>query len=318
MVDSQVAIAAPVAVLGALSMGLASAAQAHATKQVTTQGALNPKLLLELARRPLWLLGVGGTIGGLVLQLTALRFGALVLVQPILITSLLFATVFSAWLAHRQVDAVIMLGAFLCSAGLAAFLLLARPSAGLAAPSSGAKALPLATVLVVVLAGCVIAARHVRHRARVLLLALSTGLAYGITAALMKVVTALFEGGPSVLFTHPVLYLACLLGPIGFLLSQNTFQEGKLIAPALAVITTVDPLIGVLLGMRWFGEEVTTSPAAIAGQLVAGLGVIGGILLLSKRSEHLTGERHERRTRAATRSARAVPGDPNGMIRSSG
>ncbi|MGH3632392.1 MAG: DMT family transporter, partial [Sciscionella sp.] len=288
MAVSVLAIAAPAAVLGAASMGLASAAQARATKEVTQTQTLDPALLLSLLHRPLWLVGVLATIGGLVLQLVALAFGPLVLVQPVLITSLLFASGFASWMGRRRVDPRTLLGASLCSAGLAAFLLLAHPTGGRQAPLGAAALAPLAILFGALLIGCVLVAVRVTQRVRVLFLALATGLAYGMTAALMKVVTGALRLGFGALFGHPALYLACVLGPIGFLLSQNTFQQGKLMPPALAVITTVDPLVGVVLGIAWFDERVSTSAAVLAGQALAGAVVIGGIALLSTRAASLT------------------------------
>lgn len=269
-------------------MGMASAAQAGAAKQVESGGALDPRLFKRLAKKPLWLVGVGCTLAGLVLQLLALNFGPLVLVQPILITSLLFACTFYAWLGHSRVDAVILLGALLCCGGLSAFLVLARPSAGTSTPTSEWGPVPLTLVLFALLAVGALVASRLRPHVRVLLLGLCTGLAYGMTAALMKVLTSkLNDSGVLSLFTHPVLYLACVLGPAGFLLSQNTFQVGKWLSPALAVIQTTDPIIGVLLGMRWFGEQVTVTPTTLIAETVAGAGVIGGIVLLSHRADYL-------------------------------
>ena len=46
-------------------------------------------LVFRLARRPIWLLGVASMIGGFLFQLTALHYGALALVQPILAIELL-------------------------------------------------------------------------------------------------------------------------------------------------------------------------------------------------------------------------------------
>jgi len=50
-------IAVPAALVGTASFGLASAAQQRATQQVPTVRTLDPRLLLELVRQPLWVLG---------------------------------------------------------------------------------------------------------------------------------------------------------------------------------------------------------------------------------------------------------------------
>ncbi|WP_037347278.1 DMT family transporter [Sciscionella sediminilitoris] len=307
MVNTELVVAAPLAVLAAACIGLASAAQAGAAKQVEATGTLDPRLFKRLVQKPLWLLGVGCTIAGLVLQLLALNFGPLILVQPIIITSLLFATVFYAWFGHTRIDGIIMVGALLCCGGLAAFMLLARPTPGTSAPKDVWGPVPLAIVLVLVLGAGVLTANHVGRRFKVLLLALCTGLAYGMTAALMKVITSQLQDGIGAIFAHPVLYLACALGPVGFLLAQNTFQVGKLLSPALAVITVVDPIIGVLLGMQWFDEKVTVTPGTLIGEIIAGAAVIGGISLLSRRADHITASHAPQGDEAE--GAGEVPGD---------
>jgi hypothetical protein len=181
-----------------------------------------------------------------------------------------------------------LLGGAACCGGLAAFLMLARPSGGREDPESFGAMVPLGVLLLALAAAAVVIAKRVVHHGRVLLLATATGLAYGVTAALMKVITGELRQGPGVLFTHPSLYVTCVLGPIGFLLSQNTFQQGRLVSTAVAVITTVDPLVGVLLGLSWFDERVAGSFAVVAGELAAGVVVIGGIALLAMRGAHLT------------------------------
>src|SRR5258708_13582722 len=48
------------------------------------------RLIVRLARRPVWLAGIGCMILGFACQVSALRFGALALVQPILALEFLF------------------------------------------------------------------------------------------------------------------------------------------------------------------------------------------------------------------------------------
>jgi drug/metabolite transporter (DMT)-like permease len=47
-------------------------------------------LVFRLARRPVWLLGLASMTLGFVFQISALRFGPLALVQPVLALELLF------------------------------------------------------------------------------------------------------------------------------------------------------------------------------------------------------------------------------------
>jgi drug/metabolite transporter (DMT)-like permease len=285
-------VAVPAAVAGAASFGLASAVQQRATKQVPTTGTLDPRLLLELVRRPVWVLGIGTVIVGLSLQLVALAYGPLVLVQPLLVTGVLFGAVFSALLAHRRVDRLVVLGSLGAVAGLSAFLVLARPTGGSTQlEQDGWGLLPLAVALGATVLICLAAAGRYDGAVQVAALAAATGVLYGLTAGLMKVVTSQFRsGGPTEVFTHPVLYVVCAVGPLGFLLSQNTFQHGTLIAPALAIITIVDPLVGVAIGVSWLGEQVNSSPAVLAGELIAVLVIMGSVGLLAHRGTQLRRE----------------------------
>jgi drug/metabolite transporter (DMT)-like permease len=298
-------VAVPAAVAGAASFGLASAIQQRATKEVPTTGTLNPRLLLELVRHPGWVLGIGTVIVGLSLQLVALAYGPLVLVQPLLVTGVLFGAVFSALLAHRRVDRLIVLGSLGAVAGLSAFLVLAQPTGGSTQlEQDGWGLLPLALVLGISVLVCLAVASRYEGSVRVAALAAATGVFYGLTAGLMKVVTGQLRSGDfTEIFSHPVLYVVCVVGPLGFLLSQNTFQQGTLIAPALAIITIVDPLVGVAIGVCWLGEEVTTSPAVLAGELIAALVIIGSVALLAHRGTQLRREIERAPQRGSSRVA---------------
>ncbi|GAB2751667.1 DMT family transporter [Salinifilum aidingensis] len=280
-------VAVPTAVLGAASFGLASAVQHRVTKQVPAERTLNPKLLVDLIRKPIWVISVLTVIVGLSLQVVSLAYGPLVLVQPLLVTSVLFGAAFAAWMAHRRLDAVLVVGALACSGGLAAFLLLSRPS-GAGHALTADSLLPLALLLGAVVVAALVFAQMVRGELGAVALALATGVFYGVTAALMKVVAGQVRStGLAEPFLHPMLYVVCVIGPMGFLLSQQTFQRSRVISPALAVITTVDPLVSAAIGVRWLGEHVHFSTGILAGEVVAILAIVVGVVVLAHRGEQL-------------------------------
>jgi hypothetical protein len=281
------AVAVPAAVVAAACMGLASAAQARATKQVPVSRTLHPRLFVDLVRQPLWLIGIGATIAGLGLQVVALGFGPLILVQPLLVTALPFGGFFAALLVQRKPDRVMVLGAFTCVAGLSAFLLLARPTGGVDRLIESAPLGRLAMALGVIAVAGLMLSMVVRGPIRVLGLALATGVFYGLTAGLMKIVAGELRQGLAVPFGHWTLYAVCVIGPIGFLLSQNTFQQGTMVSPALAVITTVDPLVGVAIGVWWLGESAATGPGVLAGEVAAAAVITFGIGVLARRADIL-------------------------------
>ncbi|GAA3083327.1 hypothetical protein GCM10010464_54220 [Pseudonocardia yunnanensis] len=163
--------------------------------------------------------------------------------------------------------------------------------------------LPLTIPLPVVLLGCLVYAASVRHPSRVLALALGIGVLYVVTAGLMKVVTGQLRLGLDELFLHPVVYIVAVIGSIGFLLSQNAFRQGQLVSPAVAMITSTDPVVGVLIGVGWLGEQLDSSPALLAGQCHAALVVIGSIAVITARGSLLLRQRLDPPVDAAPSSA---------------
>lgn len=282
-------LAVPAAVVGAASFGTASALQQRATKEVPDTGGLGPGLLVQLAKRPRWLLASGAVGLGLALQVVALAYAPLTLVQPILVSGIVFGTLAAAWLTRCRPDRTIVAGAVATAAGLGAFLALARPEGGSTGLPGVLDMLPLAFALAGVVGLCLMAALRGSGPGTVGALAVATGVCYGVTAALMKIVTAqLRDGGPPEVLTHGPFYVVCVVGPLGFLLSQHTFQEGLLIAPALAVITVVDPVVATVIGLSWLGERLAdTSPPVVAGQVVAGLVLVAGVAVLAHRGTQL-------------------------------
>lgn len=308
---AQLLVAVPAALVAAAGFGLSGALQQRASTQTGARAALDLRLLGDLARHPLWLCGTGAVVLGAAGQLTALAFGPLALIQPLLTSGIVFGTVFSARLSHRRLDKPLLLGAAACTLGLAAFLSLARPSGGSGTLPTMSVWAPLAVVLAVLAGAAVVVAAipHLSTTVHVSALAGATGLFYGTTAGLLKIVTTQIRGGgmPATL-AQPTVYVTCLLAVIGFVLSQHTFKQDQLIAPALAVITTVDPLVGVLIGINWLGEHLVTTPPALAGQAGAVTALIAGIVLLARRAAQI---RH-RAAQAGTQpeNAEADPGSP--------
>ena len=120
------------AVAASFCTATASIAQRQGAKNVRTSGGFDVGLIVRLAQRPVWLLGIASMILGFGFQLTALRFGALALVQPILALELLLVFGYMAFAGQRRVRIKRRdwLAAAAMSAGVAGFIALASPSGG--------------------------------------------------------------------------------------------------------------------------------------------------------------------------------------------
>src|SRR3954447_6312612 len=94
------ALAVALALAAAALFAVAAAAQQCSAAAVPDDRS--SQLVLTLVRRPLWWVGTLADVGGYVAQAAALGLGSLLLVQPLLVTGLLFALPLGARWAGRS------------------------------------------------------------------------------------------------------------------------------------------------------------------------------------------------------------------------
>jgi drug/metabolite transporter (DMT)-like permease len=252
-------IAAALALAAAALFAVAAAAQQRAARRVPDDRARGTGLLRVLLRSRLWWVGTVGDVGGYVAQAAALGFGSLLLVQPLLVTTLLFALPLGARWAGRRLSRADTVWALLLAVALAAFVVFADPTAGLSRASFPTWS-PAAVILLALLVGCVVAARLRVGVGRAVLLAIATALAYGATAALTKGVVDLLGDGLLPLLTAWETYALVVVAIGGTVLQQSAFQAGGL-AASLPVITVGEPVVAAVLGIAVLGEHVRVEGA---------------------------------------------------------
>ncbi len=205
---------------------------------------------------PLWLGAIAADAIGFSLQVIALHLGALALVQPLLISGLLFALILRQRSGHEASRREILWGVILTGA-LGAFLLVAGVS-NPTKPAGGVNHWPagIAVVAAAVLAMiCIIIGRTRSGGPAAALLGVAVGISYAATAALLKSVTNIALRGPVPVLTSWQLYAVIASGAAGLLLNQVAFRAGPLTA-SLPAIATVDPLLSIALGIVIFHEHI--------------------------------------------------------------
>ncbi|ROT29389.1 DMT family transporter [Micromonospora sp. HM5-17] len=279
------ALGTTLAVAAGASFGASSVLQYRANRNVPQERVARPRLLWRLVHRRAWRWSVLLAAAAFAMQTAALVFVPLILVQAILVTGLLWYVLLLAALERHRPDGPILLEALLCLLGLAAFLLIAAPTAGssrgLDSIRSGAL---LAGALAVTVAGCLGAAARLGPHWRPLPLALAAGACYGVTAGLISSLSHSLDGGPIAVLGHWQTYAIVVLGPLGVLLSQNAYQAGPLGAPALATFTVTDPLVAIAVGLLWLDERIRTGVWNAVGEAVALATLVVGVFLLARRA----------------------------------
>ena len=125
-------VAVLLALASALAFATATVGQQRAAARSSDADARHGRFIGQLLRNPLWLAATLGNGVGYVLQAAALGVGAVVLVQPILVTSLLFALPLSARLARHRLPAAASWWALLLTTSLAVFEIFGRTDKGVA------------------------------------------------------------------------------------------------------------------------------------------------------------------------------------------
>jgi drug/metabolite transporter (DMT)-like permease len=228
--------------------------QQRAASEVPDAESLGGGLVRRLVRRPMWLAGVGADTGAYVVQAVALGLGSLVLVQPLLVTSLLFALPLGAIWAGRRLRRADWVWAGVLTVGLAIFVIVGDPTEG-AETASIARWLVAAAIIVPVTAACVLWASRSRGVRRAVLLAVAAGILYGVTAALTKSAVELLGDGIVNFLTSWEPYALAVAAVLGTFLSQAAFQAGRLEA-SLPALTVLEPVVAVALGITLLDEEV--------------------------------------------------------------
>ena len=90
----QTTIAIALSVVAALLFAVAAVLQERGTQGLPDSGV---GFFKGLVQRKVWLLGIAADIAGFAVQAGALAVGSLLLVQPLLVTTLLFALPLAAW-----------------------------------------------------------------------------------------------------------------------------------------------------------------------------------------------------------------------------
>jgi drug/metabolite transporter (DMT)-like permease len=223
----------------------------------------------------LWWAGTVAAAAGYVFQATALAHGSLLLVQPLLVSSLLFVLPLSAWRTGSRVTHSEWGWALLLTAGLTVFVLVGQPREGNYRPPVPAWTLALALALPVV-AICVAVARRSDGRVRATSLGVAVAVGLGIIAVLTKICTHRFAvGGWHALFSIPAPYVLVALAVTVTALQQWAFRAGALQA-SVPVMLVGEPVVAVVLGIVVLGEHlrphgagILALPGAVAAMLAA-------------------------------------------------
>ena len=283
--DSTRFLAISLAVFAALALSFGAqfqkgAVRDHQKKRLSFSGGINIKQLWQLLSRPKWLSGLGFMVIGIVLQLAALTFAPLIVVQPIGAIALVFTAIINARVTKTKPNRATVVAIALCTLGIGVFVTLASTVAH-EVPLDDGKLLQVLLVLAVILLvfGTLFWLLRKRHGA--LNYIVGAGVLYGFVATLAKVVIQRIEQQQFEWLT-----LICLVGlgvavMLGSWFVQNAYSSGP---PDLVIagLTVLDPMVAVAIAVVILNEAKSASVGVAAGFALSGVIAVVGVYLLSR------------------------------------
>ena len=251
-------MAAFLALIAAFCFALAAALQQRGQFALSREGTAVAGLagLARLLLVPIWLLGTACLLLGYVTQGGALDRGKLVVVQPLLVTTIVWALPLGHWLTNQNVSRRQVLGAGIVVVGLAMFVLVGDPDAGV--ENAATSSLVTATLIICAIVGLVLLWLRGDRPAgvRAAALGISAGLFFGLSATFSKPVINDLHVSLGEAAGDWRTWTLLGFGFIAFVIQQLSLATGQL-APAMAAVSVSNPAVSVILGIFLFEERLT-------------------------------------------------------------
>jgi hypothetical protein len=186
-------------------------------------------------------------------QALALHNGLISVVQPLLVTELVFALVLRRLWIHQQIRSITWWAAVLTCLSLALFISMSEPSGGDVTPTGEAWVAAVATTAGVVGLLTLVGLRGSPVR-RAAVLGAATSILWALVAVFIKAMTdTLVQYGIGGMFAHWPVYALAVSGLAAELLNQVTLHVGPL-SVSQPVIVVVDPIVSIALSVWIYGE----------------------------------------------------------------
>jgi drug/metabolite transporter (DMT)-like permease len=270
------------ALLAAVAFALGSVLQQRGSLE-TKASEGDPHFLLEILKKPVWLLGGALQVMGWILQAAALVDGSLIVVQSICALSLVIALPLGVRFSGQRIGKRSVAGALITLIGIIAFLYFGQPQGGTSTPSSSSwsTCLIFSAGLMVTLT---LFARKKRGPLAAVLFATAAGISYGFQAAVTKVFVTQLGNGVPFLLTSWTTYALILSALIGFGFQQSALKTGFL-APALAASNASVLVSSVIFGVALYQETLSNGQERFSPAIIAlAIAIIGVVMLASPES----------------------------------
>ncbi len=233
----------------------------------------------QLIRNKVWLVGFALFTLGFWLHLAALAFGSVAVVQPLIVLELIFIPPVAAIVSKTKVTGLEWLAILAVAGGLAGFLVVASPKAGVSDPSASQWVTVILGSLVLIAILTLVGSR-LMSIARAATLGVSAGIVNGLMALTAKGMldTPLSIGS---LATNPLTYVTVVVALATFWSAAYAFKSGPITVSSPSIIAS-NPIFATIVSIWLFAEVLNSSPVALLLMALFFAVVIFGVVYLSK------------------------------------
>jgi drug/metabolite transporter (DMT)-like permease len=276
---------AALALVAAFLFAVAATLQQKGALHLPKVSLADPSSLIQLVGQTMWLIGTIALLCGYAVQAVALDDGRLSVIQPLLVTTVVFALPLGYWLTDQHVGLHEILGAAVILAGLATFTIVGDPAGGNSNAPDAEWAIAIAIIVVTCVALLYSGGREGADAGtRAAVYGTVAGLLFGLSAALTKPTLGYLDDSIPTMLSHWQPYALAVAGILGFVMQQVSLSTGRL-APSVATVSVVNPVVGIIIGTVLLDESLER-PAWHVAVAATGLVVaLGGAVVIALSSE---------------------------------
>ncbi|HEX3335027.1 MAG TPA: DMT family transporter [Jatrophihabitans sp.] len=281
MIDSAQLVSFLCAALAAGGNAVGNVMQRKASLEEPPDRPFGVSFLLDVIRRPVWIIGFSGLVGSFILQAIALGLGELSAVEPIItlevpLTVLVASRVFGGRVGRAEWTSILVM-----TTGMIALIAALDPQPGDETHVNHVTYVLAGGGTAATIVALVLASRRGRLFWRTAFLGAAAGTCFGLTATLVKeTVTQLSEHGVLGVVTTWQTYVAVGFGVLGVVIMQWALHTGPLLA-AQPGFTLLDPLVSILWGVLVYNELTRTGSWLVLATL-GGVGIGAGVAMLAR------------------------------------
>jgi drug/metabolite transporter (DMT)-like permease len=243
------------ALTAAFLFALAAALQQKGALNLPTLSLAQPMSLVRLLGQTMWLLGTVALLTGYLFQAAALDRGRLSVIQPLLVTTVVFALPLGYFLTGQHVGRREVIGAVVIIAGLGLFVYFGDPAGGNENAPNSEWAITIG-LLTVLCAALFVFGRGGGLAMKAAVYGTVAGIMFGLSSALTKPTLDYLHQSVGTMLSHWECYALAIAGAGGFVLQQISLGTGRL-SPSVATVSVANPVIGILIGVLLLDETLS-------------------------------------------------------------